>query len=87
MALYLIGTDHGDRIRGPLNLTRLYRAIKPDMVLSEVSEEDLARYEGLCSRLRKELVDVTGDIKGVGRFMDYFEDAIGFEYITNSDYA
>jgi hypothetical protein len=85
--LYVIATDHGDKVHGPRKLLSLYDQIRPDVLLSEMNEIDLGKFNNLCCKITNELRQLTPDQKGVSDFMKLFETSLGFEYYTNEQYA
>jgi len=85
--LYIITTDHRDQIHGPKKLLTLYDRIHPDILLSEINEEDLQKFTNFCRNLMARLRQLTPDQKGVDDFMNIFTMSSGFEYYANEEYA
>lgn len=82
--LYLIGTNHQDRIYGPKNLKNLYDKLKPDMLLTEFCQEDLDKIKSLFSGLEDILKKVPSYKNGVDDFIKIF---LPFEYDVNEEYS
>jgi len=85
--LYIVATNHLDQVHGPRKLLSLYDRIHPDILLSEINEEDLRKFSNLCENLKVELRQLTPDHEGVNDFMNGFSTSLGFEYYTNKQYA
>lgn len=85
MGLYIIGTSHADKIDGPNGLNEVYARINPEVLLSELSEDDGRRLDEIREGLRVALRRYTDDEVAISRL----DRAIspGFEYDCNRAYA
>ncbi|MEA3378637.1 MAG: hypothetical protein U9Q69_03265 [Nanoarchaeota archaeon] len=86
-ALYLIGTYHHDKDKGPEKLKKLYRAIRPDIVLSETEATTYTGVGQLIIQFQTELMKHTTDFSGVEDFILNYQKSIGFEIPFNIEYA
>lgn len=85
--LILIATRHDDYIKGPVKLMRVYKQIRPDMLLQEMSDVDLEFYHGMCGRVESDFRRLSDDSAGVDNFMFLFRSTLGFEGMVNRTYA
>lgn len=85
--LYIIATSHEDFTHGPGKLLRLYEEIKPDILLSEMSEQDFRKFQEICARFDQQLRTVSDDNEGIDSFMALLRDSVGYERRVNQEYA
>lgn len=82
--LYLAGTNHQDHLYGPTKLNNLYDKIKPDMLLTELCQEDMDKIKNLFSGLEDIIRKVPSYKNGIEDFMQVF---LPFEYKVNKEYS
>lgn len=85
--LYLIGTYHPDKDKGPEKLKELLDNLEPDMILSETEENTYLKQLNLLNQFMHSLSPLTADYKGLQNFIKEYHLSLAFEVPTVIDYS
>lgn len=87
MSIYLIGTYHHDKDKGPHKLLEVYDRINPDMILSECDSDTYRHVITLLNHFKAELRKHTSDLDGIDDFIRTYQASLCFEIPFNIEYS
>jgi len=86
--LYLIGSAHNQIDQSKRKLKKIYRQIKPEVIMSETSEEEAIIFESRAPVLAQTLAQAYPDVRRIPEIIELLRESyLGFEYCFNRTYA